>query len=1413
MCIIVIIVEIDATMADAGLLALLTEQTKAIQLLNAQMTNIKLENDIIQANATQRSMDLLGNLITEFMYDPQNKVTFGTWYAIHEDVFSVDGNKLNDAAKVRLLLRKIDPHSHSQYINFILPKKPADNSFDETVVILKRMFGEPETLFRIRYNCFKLVKKSSDDCIAFASIVNKEVERFDFAQLTIDQFKCLIFICGLQTFDKDIRTRLLTKLESDPALTLNTLTVECKRLMDLKIDAELISQNPLSSSSPHVKQVGYKSKKFQNKSTDKATTSKPNTHESQKPKVPYRPCWLCGDKHFVKECPYVNHTCKGCNRTGHKEGFCDKSQPRRPNPNKGNSSKQTKGIFSVSKVDFAAKRKFINVNINGCLIRLQVDTASDVTIISTNIYNKLGHPSAIDCTERAQNASGDPLSLKLEFECKIAFNNIDTSGICYVTDIPDLNVIGNDWLDLFGLFDVPLNSVCNRITTTSDSSDQDKFMDDFKRKFSSVFDSSLGTCNKTVIKLRLKPDAKPVFRPKRPVSYAALPLVEAELDRLLDMGVISPVSYSEWATPIVTTKKPNGSIRMCADFATGLNDALETYHYPLPTPDSIFATLNGGKYFSKIDFADAFLQIVVDEASRKYITINTHRGLFQYNRLPFGIKIASAVFQQLIDAMIAGLNRTCGFQDDITVSGRTIEEHNKNLFALFERINEWGFRIRLDKCKFLMKEIVFLGFVIDQNGRRPNNAKVEAIADMPEPYDVATVKSWLGMINYYSKFVKEMRSLRAPMDRLLCKDVKFDFTVECREAFHKAKQILLSDLVLAHYDPNVPIRVAADASIYGLGAVIFHRYDDGSEKVVEYASRSLTPAEKNYGQIEKEALSLVFAVQKFHKMIWGRKFVLETDHKPLLAIFGSKKGIPVHSSSRLQRWAISLMSYEFVVDHKKSENFGHADVLSRLIANHQSPLETIVISSIHVLENEVNRILVDAIRILPVTAEIIEKQTKEDPLLVSVSNYLKSSWPTQIDDDLLKIFYNRRESLCEIDGCLLFNERVVIPLSLQTKILQQLHVAHPGIVRMKALARSYVYWPNIDKDITDFVQSCSRCASTAKAPVKTELSSWPKASGVWTRVHIDFAGEFMGLHYFVVVDSFSKWPEIFIMPSTTAAAAISKLKELISRFGNMAILVSDNGSQFTSEEFEDFCKEEGIYHIRSPPYHAQSNGQAERFVDTFKRALKKAKGEESIPNVLQTFLQRYRMTPNAQLPNDCSPAEIMIGRKMKSTLDLVKPKVKFDVIRDGKMENQFNAHHGAKHRVFHPNQKVYVRDFRGKKVIWSPAVIIERSGSVVYNVECDGNIWRRHANQLRVRYEYENEQSDPTLSLLYDVFDTPPVNIQQTEELPTVSQPTENLHETPASSIPVVTTRPQRIRHPPVRTDFSRSINGRYLDF
>ncbi|EPB73269.1 hypothetical protein ANCCEY_07639 [Ancylostoma ceylanicum] len=230
----------------------------------------------------------------------------------------------------------------------------------------------------------------------------------------------------------------------------------------------------------------------------------------------------------------------------------------------------------------------------------------------------------------------------------------------------------------------------------------------------------------------------------------------------------------------------------------------------------------------------------------------------------------------------------------------------ENLLALFERIAEYGLKVRLEKCSFAKPEIRYLGFIVDKNGRRPNPEKIEAIKSMVMPKDVGQLRAFLGIITYYAAFMPAMKDLRGPLDALLKKKVKWEWTSKQQIAFEKLKKALSSELaclllLLAHYDPRQKIVVTADACGYGIGCLISHRYEDGSEKPIAHASRSLTAAEKNYSQIEEEALGIVFAVKNFHKYVFGIKFLLLTDHKPLLPIFGDKKGVLVYSANRLKR--------------------------------------------------------------------------------------------------------------------------------------------------------------------------------------------------------------------------------------------------------------------------------------------------------------------------------------------------------------------------------------------------------------------------------------------------------------------------------------------------------------------------------
>uniref|UniRef100_A0A914HNL6 RNA-directed DNA polymerase n=1 Tax=Globodera rostochiensis TaxID=31243 RepID=A0A914HNL6_GLORO len=699
--------------------------------------------------------------------------------------------------------------------------------------------------------------------------------------------------------------------------------------------------------------------------------------------------------------------------------------------------------------------------------------------------------------------------------------------------------------------------------------DPTELAEQMKNSFPSVFQSGLGHCTKTKATLHLKSQAKPVFCRARPVPHGVLDVVDKELDRLLEIGAIKPVDFSRWAAPVLAVRKKSGAVRICIDFSTGLNEALELNRHPLPRTDDIFHALRGSKIFSQLDLRDAYLQMELDESSKSLVGINTHRGLFAYQRLPFGVKSAPSIFQKVMDQMIAGLPGVFAYLDDVIIASNTLTEHVTTLHQLFVKIQEYGFRIQMEKCHFLKKELRFLGHIVSNQGVRPDPARSAAIRDMPPPTDLSTLRSFLGALNYYGRFIKAMRELRGPLDVLLKKDTPWEWGEAQQAAFDKAKEVLQSDLLLTQYDPTKPIIVAADASQSGIGATISHKFPDGTERVIEHACRALSPAERNYAQIEREALALIFACQKFHRMIYGRKFTLLTDHKPLLAIFGNKKGIPIYTASRLQRWALILTNYDFTIQYVRSENFGQADVLSRLIAAQKTDEEAVIAytsaDQMDAADDVVEFVHLANMEPLPVDATEVSDHTAADELLQQVVTYVRSGWPQKGLGAELMPYFSRRNTLTCVGGSLLTGTRVVIPRPLRQRVLKTLHFAHPGITRMKALARRHVFWPGLDQEIEDVVRSCTECQLAAKLPTKAPLRPWPTPDGIFGRVHIDFAGPcWDGNTYLILVDALSKWPEIMQMNSTTAFSTTEALNNVFHRYGFPSELVSDNGRKALS---------------------------------------------------------------------------------------------------------------------------------------------------------------------------------------------------------------------------------------------------------
>ncbi|XP_059611718.1 uncharacterized protein K02A2.6-like [Phlebotomus argentipes] len=1233
-----------------------------------------------KSHPSELNVDALARGINQFSYQPENDLTFDTWYRRYKSTFSQDAATLDDAAKVRLLLRRLDASAYDRYANNILPQEPAALTFEDTVARLTKLFSKGESLFCTRRKCLQLTIKESDDIATHCGVVNRHCEAFKLGECTADHFKALIFVNSLQG-EKYVlvREQLLTKLETEDAkkITLDFMVEEARRLLNVKSDSRL--------DAPSVSVSAIRKKEF-----------------APKKDRPPRPCYLCGAMHYVKECPHVTTKCTDCHKVGHKTGYCPPSSNQDADKKKsgkksfsGKKKKKSSNQASANAV-FSARRhgrKYLAPTVNGHTVEFQLDCAADLSIISADTWKMIGQPTLSPVSIRVKDAQSQPIAILGEFDSSVRLGDREIRGRCLVSEKTSGNLFGIEWIEALGLWDLAPSAYCSSVHKDVDTETAIK---ELQATFPTVFNTQMGQCTQATGTIHLKPNVSPVFRPKRPVAFHIMATIDEELQRLQASGIITPVEYSPWAAPIVVVKKPNGRIRICGDYSTGLNQAVETNDYPIPDPDSLFSQFAGKRVFSHIDLSDAYLQIPMDEESSQLLTIHTHRGLFRFNRLPPGIRSAPGIFQGIVERMLHSLPGVFVYFDDICVASDDPAQHLETLKEVFKRLEHFNFRVKLEKCRFFVSNIKFLGIVVDEKGQHPDPGKTDAICAMPAPSNVSELRSFLGAVQFWGRFIKGASKIRAPMDRLLKKGVPWKWSTKCRAAFRRFKTILKSELLLTHYDPRLPIYIASDASSYAIGAVAYHEMPDGSLKAFYHVSRRLTDAEQRYSQIEKEALGIVFALKKYHRFVYGRRFNLVTDHKPLVSIFGSSKGIPVHTANRLQRWALVLLCYDFEIKFTSTDSFGHADVLSRLTSARQQPQDEVVIAEIQLDEDEDRAIVEEASSKLPVNFNMIQRATQASESLQEIANYIKTGWPAAlkfIHSREVAKYYKLRNSLSLIHDCVFYRERIVVPEQFRKKILAQLHHAHPGMSRMKSIARGYVFWPGIDSDIEHKVGTCTDCALTAKNPVKAHLSSWPLATRSWERIHIDYA-KYKGENFLLIIDAYSKWPEVFRTSSTTASQTIAKLTETFARNGLPEILVSDNGTQFVSSEFKEFCQMNGIQHLTTNPYCPYSNGQAERLVDSLKRSLDKQGSAISLDNGLQRFLANYRTIPNENSPDGKSPAEVFLGRQVRTIFDLLKFRPPSTPRRNKKMEDRYNKKHGAKARSFQRGEEVYAQKFR-----------------------------------------------------------------------------------------------------------------------
>ena len=562
-----------------------------------------------------------------------------------------------------------------------------------------------------------------------------------------------------------------------------------------------------------------------------------------------------------------------------------------------------------------------NLELDGVTMSMEVDMGASVSIISEDHFKKLQDNGT---TQRPTGAklftyTGESISVKGAAEVTVKYNGQITMLPLIVTSGTGPSLLGRDWLSVLKLD-------WKEIFVVHSSRSVQAVLDAHQE----VFAEGLGTVKDVKAAIHVEPDATPRFYKARSLPLSLKKKVEQELERLQQQGVIEPVQLSDWAAPVVPVIKEDGNVRLCGDYKITVNKAAKLDHYLIPKIDDLFASLSGGKKFTKLDLSHAYIQVQLDEASRKYVTINTHKGLFRYNRLPFGVSSAPSIFQRIMETLLQGIPGVCVYLDDILVTGRTIAEHLKHLDTVLGRLQEAGMQLKKKKCAYLLPSVEYLGHVISAEGLCTAESKVEAIVQAPVPRNVSELRSFLGLVNYYGKFLPNLATTLSPLYSLLHRSQRWVWGPSQDKAFAMVKELLQSSRVLVHFDKSLPLVLSCDASPYGVGAVLVHTMPNGDERPVAFASRTLTETERKYSQLEKEALAIVFSVRKFHQYIYGRPFELRTDHKPLMYIFDEKKSIPTMASGRVQRWALMLGAYNYTIQYQKGSENTTADAVSRL---------------------------------------------------------------------------------------------------------------------------------------------------------------------------------------------------------------------------------------------------------------------------------------------------------------------------------------------------------------------------------------------------------------------------------------------------------------------------------------------------
>ena len=1010
-------------------------------------------------------------------------------------------------------------------------------------------------------------------------------------------------------------------------------------------------------------------------------------------------CSNCGYSHQPGQCPAYGRQCRKCRRFGHFQSQCRSQHAAKVDSmtqNDMHGEDDSPEYFLIDTVrnegkDWVAPLCFGDVSID-----FKLDTGAQCNVMPLEVYNRISTEPLLPSTACLESYTKSQIVPQGKAVLPVTVKD--------VTHQVTFQVVHGDYAPLLGRSSCEALQLIARVDAVGLS-----VLDSFPKLF-----EGLG-CLPGQYRITVDPAVSPVVHAPRRIPHAQRSKLQSELDSMIKKGIIEKVPVNEpadWVSSLVCVDKPDGSVRVCLD-PQDLNKAIKREHYPLPTVEEIAAKCTGARFFTTLDASKAFFQVQLDSESSKLLTFNTPFGRHRYLRMPMGILSAPEVYQHRMELVVEGLEGVAVMMDDILVYGQSEEDHDAHLKQVLQRCQTNNLTLNRHKCQVKQQSVKFLGHTFTDRGLQPDPAKVAAITSLPTPTDRAGVYRLMGMVNYVSKFVPNLSSLSEPLRVLLCNETQWHWEKPQEDAFQAICKVLTEAPVLAYYNPAKALTLQVDASSTGVGAAMVQ---EGHP--VAYASKSFTPTQCRYAQIEKEMLAVVFGCNKFREYVIGRDVLIETDHKPLEAIF--KK--PFHAAPvRLQRMLVQMLHYPGVrLVYKRGAEMFFADALSRAHLDEQ--LKNGEVLDIHTLSG----VITDA------QLGRFQEATAKDPVLQALQATVLDGWPDQLQGvhSDIQCYWNFRDEISVCDGLLVKGSKVIVPKSLRPEMLEKLHDGHMGISSTISRARTSLFWPRMSSDITDWIQSCSVCQrhqpSLAAEPMMAhEIPKLP-----WAKVGTDLFYK-DGVTYIIVVDYYSKYPEITKLPSSTSSSAIAALKTQFARFGVPSLVVSDNGPCFSSTEFQQFATQWQFQHITSSPGHPKSNGQAERMVQTVKAMLLKSADPYKA-------LLSYRTTPLAGV--QLSPAELLMGRQLRTLVpaasELLAPAYHDPLVVHPRLvarqNSQKSYHDRSSHALpdLHVGDPVYVQE--GK--VWTEGTVTGyRQEPRSYEVQVAGNTYRRNRCRLRLR--------------------------------------------------------------------------------